>query len=158
MFITDIVDTNLVWLFVTSILLACFGDIETNPGPDTLTPNQGRHATFSHVNMRRIKKGPDELDHIRADVRGVYDVITSLSADDNLDQYDRPLYNVEGYHDPVRRDGGGRRGGGVLPWVSENPVLQRRLDLEMADAEMISLEIRCSSNQVIPFLAYRTNE
>jgi len=42
--------------------------------------------------------------HTTADFRGVYDVITIsetwLFPDDNLDQYCRPLYNIEGYHDP----------------------------------------------------------
>jgi hypothetical protein len=112
--------------------------------------------------MRSIKKCPDKLDHIRAEFRGTYDVITIsetwLSPEDNLNQYGRPLYNIEGYHDPVRRDRGGRRGGGVLAWVSETLVFKRRLDLERVDAEIMSLEIRCSNNKIMLFVVYRTNE
>jgi len=56
----------------------------------------------------------------------VYGVISEpwLSPDDNADQYGRPLYTIEGYHDPVRLDRGGRSGGGVLAWVSETLVFK----------------------------------
>ena len=92
----------------------------------------------------------------------MYDVITlsetGVSPGDDLDQYGRPLYTIEGYHDHVRCDRGGPRGGGVLAWVSEALVFKRRLDLERADAEILSLQIRCSNNKVLLFVVYRTNK
>jgi len=123
MFLSDIGNIILVWFFIIVMILTCSGDIEANPGPGPRTSSQGRYFTFCHANMRSIKKCPEKLDHIRAEFRGTYDVITIsetwLSPDNNLDQYGRPLYNIEGYHDPVRRDRRDRRGGGVLAWVSE---------------------------------------
>ena len=83
---------------------------------------------------------------------------TWLSPDDNIDQHDKPLYNIDCYHDPVRRDRGGRSGGAVLAWISETLVYNLRLDLERADVEILSLEIRCSNNKVLLFMVYRTKE
>jgi hypothetical protein len=80
MFLSDNVNVVLFWLFVTSMLLACSGDIETNPGPNPRMSNQVRCLTFCHANMRSIKKCPDKLDHIRAEFRGVYDVIHTFNA------------------------------------------------------------------------------
>ena len=112
--------------------------------------------------MRSIKKCPAKLDHIRAELAGIYDVITIsetwLNPDDNLDQYGRSLYTLDGYYDPARRDSIGRQGGGVLAWVSENCVYKRRYDLETQDIEVMSLEVRSQNNKVLFLVAYHTNE
>lgn len=81
-----------------------------------------------------------------------------MSPEDNLDQNGNPLYTLDGYHAPVRRDRIDHTGGGVLAWVSENLTCRRRLDLENADIELMSLEIRSQNNKVLFFVTYRTNE
>ena len=59
-----------------------------NPGP---RPSGDRYFTFCQANMRSIKKCPAKLDHIRAELSGIYYVITIsetwLNPGDNFDQY-----------------------------------------------------------------------
>jgi hypothetical protein len=135
------------------------GDIEANPGPPQV---QDRNLSFCHANMRSIKRRLDKLDHIRAAFSGSHDVITLsetwLSPGENLDQFDQPMYNIAGYHDPVRRDRVGRPGGGLLAWVSESLTYRRRQDIETDDIEVMALEIRHQNKKVLLLVAYRTNE
>ncbi len=115
------------------LLLTSCEDIESNPRP-VLNPHAPK-LCFCHANMRSIRKCPDKLDHIKAEFCGKYDVITIsetwLTPDDNYDEYGKPLYSLEGYHDPIRRDRLDRRGGGVLAWISESLTYKRRADLEL---------------------------
>jgi hypothetical protein len=97
---------------VLPILLVISGDVELNPGPHFMAHN--RYLTFCHANMRSIKKCSDKLDHIRAEFVGTYDVLTISET--------WPLYKLDGYCDPIKRDRVGRQGGGLLAWVSENCV------------------------------------
>jgi hypothetical protein len=100
--------------------------------------------------MRSIKKCSDKLDHIRAEFVGTYDVLTISET--------WPLYKLDGYCDPIRRDRVGRQGGGLLAWVSENCVCKRMSDLEIIDVEIMCLEVRSQNNKVLFLVAYRTNE
>ena len=151
----------LLVVYIISILLLLSGDIELNPGPSAVR-NRTRYFSYCHANMRSIKRCPDKLDHIRAEFIGIYDVITIsetwLTPNDNLDQYGRPLYKLDGYHDPVRRDRIGRPGGGVLAWVSQHLTYKRMLNLESADIELMAVEVRSQNNKVLFLVVYRTNE
>jgi hypothetical protein len=68
------------------------------------------------------------------------------------------MYNIAGYHDPIRRDRVGRPGGGLLAWVSESLTYRRRQDIETDDIEVMALEIRHQNKKVLLLVAYRTNE
>ena len=140
---------------VLLILLVISGDVERNPGPHSMAHK--RYLTFCHANMRSIKKCSDKLDHIRAEFMGVYDIIIIsenwLCPDDHLNQYGRPVYKLDGYCNPIRRDRVGRQGGGLLAWVSENCVSKRRSDLEIPAVEITSLEVRSQNNKVLFLVA-----
>ena len=149
-------------LLLASLLLLACGDVESNPGPDTERDSNGRYISFCHANMRSIRKCPDKIEHIKAELCGRYDIITIsetwLSPDDNLDRYGKPMYMLDSYHMPIRRDRSGRRGGGVLAWVSERLLCKRRPDLESPDIELMWLEIRHKNNTFIMGVAYRPND
>ena len=160
--VKDIMALCYMLTLVNTLLVIC-GDIELNPGPgDIPNSDHTRYFSFCHANMRSIKRCPEKLDHIKAELSGTYDVITIsetwLSPEDKLDQHGNPMYALDGYHPPVRRDRIGRQGGGVLAWVSENLTFKRMHDLEVIDIELMSLELRCKNNKALFLVAYRTNE
>ena len=87
--VNDIIALCYMLTLVNTLLVIC-GDIELNPGPgDIPNSDHTRYFSFCHENMRSIKRCPEKLDHIKAELSGTYDVITIsetwLSPEDNLD-------------------------------------------------------------------------
>ena len=70
---------------------------------------------------------------------------TWLKPTDGVDLMGMPIFHLDGYQDPIRRDMVGNRGGGVLAWVSNSLVCKRRSDLEIESAELMWLEMHCNN-------------
>ena len=142
-------------------LLTC-GDIESNPGPVDHMSDSDKYISFCHANMRSIKNCLDKLDHIKADFCGKYDIITLsetwLNPTDRYDATGKPIYELEGYQEPFRRDRVDHRGGGVLAWVSNGIVCKRRSELEDDSIELMWLELRSKNNKFLLGIVYRTDE
>jgi hypothetical protein len=135
------------------------GDVELNPGP---AGAMLKRLYICHANIRSIQRCNDKLDHIKEEFCGRFDVITLsetwLKPTDGVDLMGRSVYHLDGYQDPIRRDRVGSRGGGVLAWVSNSLVCKRRNDLEIENAELMWLEIRCSNQKFLLAVAYRTDD
>jgi len=148
--------------FLTVILLACSGVIETNPGPNSRTSNQDRYSTFCHANMGSIKKCSDKLDHNKADFCGVYDVITKWSVVISRWQL-TILISMVGHYTILKTIR-------ILSAVTE-VIVRRRWGTCMSFRNLGfqakawsgkggcgNSEIRCSNNKVLLSVVYRTNE
>ncbi len=149
----------LILLLLIEILLVRGGDVELNPGP---AGAMVKRLSICHANIRSIQRCNDKLDHIKEEFCGRFDVITLsetwLKPTDGVDLMGRSVYHLDGYQDPIRRDRVGSRGGGVLAWVSNSLVCKRRNDLEIENAELMWLEIRCSNQKCLLAVAYRTDD
>ena len=139
---------------LTIILLLC-GDVHRNPGP-TNNANS-KSLTICHANIRSLKTN-DNMNHVRADLAGNFDVIvlteTWLKSTDSSDDF-----CLADYQHPIRQDRTFEPlgYGGIIAWVSDNVNFKRRMDLENRNLEMMWLEINTCSGKLFLCALYRTN-
>ena len=154
--LTYIFVSNLV--FCTYYLLLLSGDVETNPGPDSvdgLTDSSDTCSTVSfdslsshlsnfHMNIQSIVP---KLDLIRGEA-DAYDVLI-ISESWLKPTVPNDTVHNKNYLAPFRTDRPDRPGGGVVAYVRENIPCKRRPDLELRGLEAVWLELQIKSKKVL---------
>ena len=133
----------LAGLHVSVCLLFC-GDIEQNPGPDELNsfdlPRKGLRFGQWNVNYLTENKFEEikmHMIHSNGERRLDILVLTETFFNNRTVQ---ELYHVPGF-DLFRRDRKTSSGGGILIYVNNELNVKRRTDLEVADLEIIWLQV-----------------
>jgi hypothetical protein len=132
-------------------------DIELNPGPEpskkqlTLVHMNIQSLYMSSVSNKRVKL--DEIISTFAIEKEIY--IITMSETWLHDQIDDKLIEIPGYSKPFRKDRPGRRGGGVVAFVTNNIVCKRLTELEPANIDLLWLELMLSGKKVIIGIGYR---
>ncbi len=142
------------------ILLQC-GDIEVNPGPP---PPQ--LTKLCHINARSLLAGANPELHLDSQDTLLDDIYETLVFDHSFDiigigeTWLKPTtvietLNMTGYHTPLvksRFD----RGGGVMLYVRSEFVVERRLDLEVDDIELLWAEVKIGKQKILVGIGYRS--
>ena len=150
-----------LWTF-TLILLS--GDIEVNPGPDSVVSNNDSNCTISassldmlsnhlsifHLNIQSIAP---KMDIIRSEA-DAYDVLIFTENWLKPDISDTTIH-IENFSQPFRNDIRNRLGGDVLAYVRETITCKRRHDLEINALEAVWLELSVKSTKVLVAGIYR---
>lgn len=148
----------MVYILAISVLLLwslCFllllsGDIQPNPGPDTITSSSSSsslsenslqllssHLSIMHLNIQSIIP---KIDIIRCEAQSYSILVFSESwlkpeiKDDSI--------LIENFQPPFRTDRLDRPGGGVVIYVRDSLSCKRRYDLEVRGLEVVWLEIK----------------
>ena len=151
LFIVDIV----LWF---SIVLLLSGDIEINPGPDsvegsfsscdTLSATSfetlSNHLSIFHLNIQSIvpkidiiRSGADAFDVLVFSESWLKPFIT----DDTI--------QIENFKPPFRKDRVDRIGGGVALYVRDTIPCKRRTDLELRDLESVWVELQVKCKRIL---------
>ena len=150
-----------LWTF-TLILVS--GDVEVNPGPDSLVSNTDSNHTISassldmlsnhlsifHPNIQSIDP---KMDIIRSGA-DAYDVLIFTESWLKPDISDTTIH-IENFSQPFRNDRRNRLEGGVLAYVRETITCKRRHDLEINGLEAVWLELFVKSKKVLVAGIYR---
>jgi hypothetical protein len=118
------------------------GDIETNPGPnlneaDVQSDSSDEVYDLVHINAQSLR---GKVDLIQAEFhdRGVGVLAITETWLNDSDEDDNFL--IPGFCNPIRRDRGYGRGGGICIYIRNGLSYKRRLDLENAMIECIWIE------------------
>ena len=150
-------------LWLTSLLLVC-GDIETNPGPDSVDSSGSssenlsatsfellhNHLSIIHANVQSLAP---KIDTIRSETEP-YDVFVFSESWLNPD-IDNSTIQIEHFMSPFRTDRKDRPGGGVIIYVRDTLFCKRRPDLEIQGLESTWVEIQIKSKKVLVGGFYR---
>ena len=129
------------------LLLTLSGDIEPNPGPN----NAMSYLSICHINIQSLSEL--KLAAIGNHIAELYDVITLSETFLNVN-ISFPL-DITGFQAIFRKDRPDRAGGGVAVYVSDRIPAKRRSDLDLADVEMLWLELRVSSGKLLLGTCYQ---
>ena len=126
----------LVWF-----LIILSGDVEMNPGPDSLREHC---VSILHCNIRSIRNKVEYIVNNFCD----YDCLcfTETHLDNSVDNANILLTND--FSVPYRKDRT-NHGGGILVYINNNLLHKRRPDLEIFCEESIWVEIRINNQQYL---------
>ena len=136
------------------ILLALFflscSDVEINPGP-----GRSLFLKLGHLNVRSLNV-VDKFEEIALIILNEDFKIFALSETWLNSLIPSELFDIPGYCSLYRRDRlDGRRAGGVGLYVSLDFVPKRRRDLETIDFELLWVEIKINSINMLCGVCYR---
>ncbi|MEW8544911.1 MAG: reverse transcriptase family protein [Candidatus Thiodiazotropha sp.] len=148
----------------TSFLILLSGDIELNPGPDSVGGSTdsdtsssisslhmlSNHLSIMHLNIQSIVP---KLDLIKCET-DAYDVLIFSESWLNP-QVKNDKIILENFWPPFRTDRCDRPGGGVAIYVRETFSCKRRPDLEMRGLEAVWVEIQIKSRKILVGGFYR---
>jgi hypothetical protein len=142
------VSMNILFLFVVIIiLLKLGGDVELNPGPNTIC----KCINICHVNIRSLSRS--KLLAIQVSLANVYDIITI--SETHLHQgVGNDLFELKGYHDILRKDRNGN-GGGVALFIKENISFKRVYKYEKDNLEAIWVSLNSIQGKILICCCYR---
>ena len=143
--------------FQLNLLLLC-GDIQVNPGPDSVTDDTtssstssitsfemlSKHLSIFHLNIQSIFP---KIDLIRCEANA-YDILVFSESWLKPEITDEQIY-IENFKPPFRNDRSGRIGGGVVIFVRDTITCKRQLDLEIRGLEAVWIEILMNSKKVL---------
>ncbi|MCG8113671.1 MAG: reverse transcriptase domain-containing protein [Candidatus Thiodiazotropha taylori] len=146
-----------ILLWSLSLLLLC-GDVETNPGPDSVETSTAsssnlsatsfelltNHLSILHLNIQSLTP---KLDILRSESEA-YDVLV-FSESWLTPLIDNSDIHVEHFMPPFRTDRRGRPGGGVAIYVRDTLSCKRRPDLEIYSVESVWLELQVKSKRIL---------
>ena len=137
--------TVLFILYMSVILLILCGDIELNPGPNTVTD-----LRIIHINTCSLK---NKIDLIEAEYRDV-DIIT-VSETWLSDAVTDDQILLRNFHPPIRQDRQNDPHGGVAIYVRNNLCCKRRHDLHVVGLESVWVETRVDQARLFVGSFYR---
>ena len=146
------------WMF---ILVLLSGDVEPNPGPDSVVDNINsshngslemltNHLSILHLNIQSLLP---KLDLIAAESEA-YDLII-ISESWLKPEIRSDSISLTNFHSPFRRDRCDRPGGGVVIYVRDNIYCKRRSDLELQGLEAVWIELSIKSKKLFKGGCYR---
>ena len=95
---------NILYILTTLLLMLYIGgDIETNPGP-----HSSNCLNICHANIRSLSRA--KLNAIKCSLTNIYDIIT-LSETHLKPNVPNDVFQLEGYHEIIRRDRQAEGGG-----------------------------------------------
>ena len=133
-------------LFVLVIYQLISGDIETNPGP-----SKCKNLRLCHVNRRSLSRS--KLLAIKTSLIDIYDIIT-ISETHLHAGIPNTLFQLEGFHDIIRKDRGAQ-GGGIAVFIRDSLFYKRIYRYEQPDLEAIWLQINSIEGKFIICTCYR---
>ena len=128
------------------MIIAIAHDIESNPGPKAL-----RELNVCHANIRSLSRA--KLNAIKVSLADMYDVIT-LSETHLHNGISNDLFELEGYHDILRKDRNGN-GGGVAVYIRDTMTYKRMFKYETADIEAIWIQLNTIEGKILLCSCYR---
>lgn len=148
----------------TSCIIILSGDVELNPGPDSVggstDSNQNssvslvhmlsNHLSIMHLNIQSIVP---KLDLIKCEA-DAYDVLV-FSESWLHPQVKNDSICLENFWPPFRTDRNDRPGGGVIVYVRETFSCKRRTDLEIRGLEAVWVEIQIKCRKILVGGFYR---
>ena len=151
LFIFDVV----LWL---SIVLLLSGDIEINPGPDSVEGSfsscdtlsgtsfetLSNHLSIFHLNIQSIVP---KIDIIRSEA-DAFDVLVFSESWLKPNITDDTI-QIENFKPPFRKDRVDRVGGGVALYVRDTIPCKRRTDLELRDLESVWVELQVKCKRIL---------
>ena len=143
------------WLYCLIVLC---GDVEVNPGPDSVDGGTdsslnstissfeflSNHLSIFHLNIQSIIP---KLDLIKCEVEA-YDVIV-FSESWLKPEVKNESLSIKNFLPPFRTDRCDRPGGGVIVYVRDTFSCKRRTDLELRGLEAVWIEIRVKSRKML---------
>lgn len=126
-------------------MLLASGDIELNPGPGCTA------LKVCHVNIRSLSRS--KLRAIQCDLVHLFDIIT-LSETHLHSGIPNDVFQLNGYHDIIRRDRG-ELGGGVAIYIKDSLKYKRMVEFERPDLEAIWVQLNTLEGKVLLSSLYR---
>ncbi|MCG8047724.1 MAG: reverse transcriptase domain-containing protein [Candidatus Thiodiazotropha endolucinida] len=162
LFVADFV----IWL---SIILLLAGDVQPNPGPQSISTSSSSTASFSTTpgdffpslslnhNLSFVQYNVqsiiNKLDLLHAELFEV-DILAFTETWLNPGTPDDELF-LQSYNKPERKDQTDDSHGGVMIYVKEAIHYKRRYDLEIRDTENIWIELAINRKKILFGLFYR---
>ena len=152
---TTAVSNLVLWHFI--FLLLC-GDIEVNPGPDSVEDSNSSSETLSatsfetlsnhlcifHLNIQSIVP---KIDIIRSE-SDAYDVLVFSESWLKPNITDETI-KIDYFQPPFRTDRVDRSGGGVVLYVRDTILCKRRADLEVHGLEAVWVELQIKRKRIL---------
>ena len=123
-------------------------DVQVNPGPPT---QPCKKLSICHVNIRSLSRS--KLRAIQTSLYNFYDIIT-LSETHLHAGVTNDLFQLEGYHDIIRKDRADN-GGGVAIFIKENISFKRIFKYESKDLEALWIQLQTIEGKVLLCCCYR---
>ena len=114
------------------------------------TPNDLKCIKIAHLNINGLR---NKVDLINAELSD-YDIICVSETKLN-DIVDTKKLEIEGFHQPIRRDRQFNNGGGLIVYIKNNICYQRRQDIEYEYIENIWIQINSLKNKFLLGVFYR---
>jgi len=124
------------------------GDIQENPGPETL---RSKSLSICHVNIRSLSRS--KLLAIKTSLCNLYDVITVSETFLHQGVSD-DVFSIQGFHNIIRKDRDGH-GGGVAIYIRNNIPFKRVHEFEVPDLEAIWVSINTVEGKILVCCCYR---
>lgn len=145
-----IIFTQLVYILIRLILS---NDVHPNPGPQSRF--RINNFTFGHLNARSLNN-EEKLDEISVLLDDNDVDIFAVSETWLNPQIPQSAVAIPGYGFPLRRDRPlNQRGGGVALYCSEAIVVNRRMDLELDNIEILWADFKLKHESFLCAVCYR---
>ena len=155
MFLILFISNLVLWRLI--FLLLC-GDIEVNPGPDSVEDSISSSETLSatsfetlsnhlcifHLNIQSIVS---KIDIIRSE-SDAYDVLVFSESWLKPNITDETI-KIDYFQPPFRTDRVDRSGGGVVLYVRDTILCKRRADLEVHGLEAVWVELQIKRKRIL---------
>ena len=129
--------------------MICF-DVELNPGP-----YQNVNLKIAHLNIRSLN-APNKFGEIASAILNHKFDLFALSETWLNDSISNDLFSIPGYCPLIRLDiSDGRRSGGVAVYVTTSIAVKRRNNLETCGFELLWVELKVGSDNLICGICYR---
>ena len=140
---------NLIFfLLVLLIINIISSDIQINPGP---VAGACKRLSICHVNIRSLSRS--KLGALQVSLAKLHDIIT-LSETHLHAGVTNDLFQLQGFHDIIRKDRNGN-GGGVALFIKENLTFKRLCKYETPDLEAIWVQLHTLEGKILLCCCYR---
>jgi hypothetical protein len=129
-------------LMVLALFFMICLDVELNPGP-----YQNVHLKIAHINIRSLN-APNKFGEIASAILNHKFDLFALSETWLNDSISNDLFSIPGYCPLIRS-------GGVAVYVTTSIAVKRRNDLETCGFELLWVELKVGSNNLICGICYR---
>ena len=151
----------LFWLY---LLIVLSGDIEINPGPESVDLSSSCSSCTTNINLSLFEQNFSvvhynvqsllaKVDQLQMELSH-FDVIALSETWLSPDIKDDKIF-FQNYQKPFRKDRPDNTYGGVIIYVKNNIPCKRRTDLEVDGVESVWLEIRLKNKAVLLGTFYR---
>ena len=141
---------NIQFSTIVLLLVLLSGDVAENPGPAQSGSTSDNCLSFVHLNIRSIRYKLYYVKNFLLDFNILCFTETHLTQD-----IESESLLLEGFSCPYRMDKTAHSSG-LLTYVSNNFVSNRRVDLESSNCDAMWIEIKFESNIILICNFYRS--